>query len=119
MYNFEPGISNLELTHVPPSEHFHPTVGALQGILLNVWMLRFEKKKISNLYLSVFLIIVGLQLTSTGKTFQPGLEDHRTGSDLQKSTGAVPQTFGSRTCRKVYSCNRFVQQCNGRENHDG
>ena len=37
--------------------------GALQGILLSVWMLRYEKKKISNRYLSAFLIVVGLQLT--------------------------------------------------------
>ncbi len=37
--------------------------GALQGILLSVWILRFEKNKISNLYLSAFLIVVGLQLT--------------------------------------------------------
>ncbi len=37
--------------------------GALQGILLSIWMLRYEKKKISNRYLSAFLIVVGLQLT--------------------------------------------------------
>lgn len=37
--------------------------GALQGILLSIWMLRYEKKKISNRYFSAFLIVVGLQLT--------------------------------------------------------
>ena len=37
--------------------------GALQGILLSLWMIRYEKKRISNRYLSAFLIVVGLQLT--------------------------------------------------------
>ena len=37
--------------------------GAAQGILLSLWMLRHEKRKLSNVYLSAFLIIVGLQLT--------------------------------------------------------
>jgi len=37
--------------------------GALQGILLSLWIIRYEKKRISNRYLSAFLIVVGLQLT--------------------------------------------------------
>ena len=37
--------------------------GALQGFLLSLWMIRYEKKRISNRYLSAFLIVVGLQLT--------------------------------------------------------
>ncbi len=37
--------------------------GALQGMLLSIWLLRKEKKNVSNTYLSLFLIVVGLQLT--------------------------------------------------------
>lgn len=37
--------------------------GALQGILLSLWFLRNNKKKISYFYLSAFLVVVGLQLT--------------------------------------------------------
>ena len=37
--------------------------GAVQGFLLSLWFLRNNKKKISYLYLSAFLTVVGLQLT--------------------------------------------------------
>jgi AraC-like DNA-binding protein len=37
--------------------------GALQGVMLSLWLFRNKQKKISNLYLSFFLSVVGLQLT--------------------------------------------------------
>jgi AraC-like DNA-binding protein len=37
--------------------------GALQGLLLSIWFLKNQKKKIANLYFALFLIVVGLQLT--------------------------------------------------------
>jgi AraC-like DNA-binding protein len=37
--------------------------GALQGGLLSLWMLRNQQKKLANIYFSLFLIAIGLQLT--------------------------------------------------------
>jgi AraC-like DNA-binding protein len=37
--------------------------GALQGWLLSLWFLKHQKKKLSNLYFALFLIVIGLQLT--------------------------------------------------------
>lgn len=37
--------------------------GALQGWLLSLWFLKNQKKKISNLYFALILIVAGLQLT--------------------------------------------------------
>ncbi|QHT65990.1 AraC family transcriptional regulator [Rhodocytophaga rosea] len=37
--------------------------GALQGALLSLWFFRNHRKELSNVYMGVFLVIVGLQLT--------------------------------------------------------
>ncbi len=37
--------------------------GALQGGLLSLWLLRKQQSRLSNIYLAVFLITVGIQLT--------------------------------------------------------
>jgi AraC-like DNA-binding protein len=37
--------------------------GALQGILLSLWFLKNEKKRLANLYFAFFLLVIGLQLT--------------------------------------------------------
>ncbi len=37
--------------------------GALQGALLSLWLLWNRQKKVSNLYLCLFLVVLGLQLT--------------------------------------------------------
>jgi AraC-like DNA-binding protein len=37
--------------------------GALQGALLSLWFFRNHRKEISNVYMGIFLMVVGLQLT--------------------------------------------------------